>query len=191
MTSNSQLLTDRTVISDEGNDGALVRRVLAGEINAFGVLVDRYQRPIYNLMLRMSRDPDDASDLTQSAFVRAYEKLHTFDTNLRFFSWMYRVAVNVALNAIQQRKPTEPLEERHEALMVDNGTHDRQEQTDRIEAALARLRPQDRAIILLRHFDDLSYDEMARVLQVPVKTVKSRLFTARQHLRIQLQRVGT
>jgi RNA polymerase sigma-70 factor, ECF subfamily len=184
-------LDHRTVLSEEASDGALVRRCLAGEINAFGVLVDRYQRPIYNLMLRMSRNSDDASDLTQSAFVRAYEKLHTFDANLKFFSWMYRVAVNVALNAIQQRRPTEPLEERHESLAVDNGTHERQEQTDRIEAALACLRPQHRVIILLRHFDDLSYDEIARVLDIPVKTVKSRLFTARQHLRIQLQRAGT
>ena len=176
---------------NEADDSILVRRCLAGEIDAFGALVDRYQKPIYNLMLRMAHDSDDASDLTQSAFIRAYEKLHTFNPRLKFFSWMYRVAVNVALNAIQQRKPTEPLDERHEAAAVDNGTQDRQEKIDRVETALAGLRPQDRVIILLRHFDDLSYVEIADVLKIRVKTVKSRLFAARQHLRVQLQRAGT
>jgi RNA polymerase sigma-70 factor (ECF subfamily) len=88
----------------EQEDKELVRRCLKGEKEAFGTILDRYEKPIYNLVLRMVNDRDDAADLTQTIFVKAYEKLDTYDERFKFFSWLYKIAVNTALNFISHRR---------------------------------------------------------------------------------------
>lgn len=175
----------------ELNDHDAVKECLRGNKQAFEVIVDRYQKPIYNLILRMVRDPEDAADLTQTVFVRAYEKLKTFDPRQKFFSWLYRIAINTSLNFVNQRKHTVRMD--HAASYEDMTAHDQYEKAERAEKlgeALMRLRPEYRAIVILRHFHDLSYWEIGKILDVPEKTVKSRLFSARQLLRTFLVRLG-
>jgi RNA polymerase sigma-70 factor (ECF subfamily) len=167
----------------EPSDEDLVRQCLVGNRDAFGKIIDRYQRPIYNIILRMVRNRDDAADISQIAFIRAYEKLSSFDTNQQFFRWMYRIAVNAALNFIAQKKRTDPLDEAimEQIPQVDDDTEE--DLASDMEIALQKLRPDHRAIIVLKHYQDLSYEEIAAIMDIPAKTVKSRLFTARHLLR--------
>ncbi len=165
------------------DDETLVRKCLDGETEAFGELVSRYERPIFNVALRMLRDREEARDATQNAFVKAWQHLDQFDRSRRFFSWLYRIAVNEALNRATRRKPVEPIDER----LVDRGRApdedvERNERALLIERAVSRLSDAYREVIVLRHWLDLSYDEIAEALHVPAKTVKSRLFSARVRL---------
>lgn len=169
---------------EQHDDLVLVRRCLNGDANAFAGLVKQHQRAVFNVAYRIVRDYEDASDVAQSAFVKAYEKLDTFNEQYKFFSWIYRIAVNEALNFVNKRKPEDELDER----MVSNARGPEQlteigERNEQIQAALQDLPPDYRTVIVLRHFRELSYKEMAEVLLIPEKTVKSRLFTARRLLK--------
>lgn len=163
-------------------DAELVRRSLAGDTDAFGVLVTRYQHVMYTVALRMLGNTEDAKDVTQDAFVKAFRQLAAFDSSYRFFSWMYRIVINECLNSIRSRRPQEPLDiaiagraNPYESAMTI-------ERRGQIEAALQRLTPEYRAVVVLRHFGGQSYGEIADALSIPEKTVKSRLFSARQLL---------
>lgn len=118
----------------------------------------------------------------QTVFLNAYLRLGTYDPKYRFFSWIYRMTVNETLNVLKRRKTTVPLDalDLRVSTAPSDGTI---EAADRVGHALMALTPDDRAIVVLRHFVSFSYAEIADVLEVPVKTVKSRLFTARERLR--------
>ena len=173
------------------DDETLVRCSLEGDTRAFSELVRRYERPLYNVALRTLRDAEEARDATQSAFVKAWLHLAQFDRSRRFFSWIYRITLNEALNRATRRRRGEPLDER----LVDPGEapeelaegHERRAQLDR---AIARLSESQREVIVLRHWLQLSYEEIGDALQLPAKTVKSRLFSARSRLAELLQEMG-
>ena len=168
--------------STDEDDATLIRRVLDGETAAFEVLVERYQRVLYTVALRMLGNRDDAKDATQTAFVRAYERLASFDEQYRFFSWIYRILVNECLNVIRGRRPEDELTP---VLATSGGPFESAVSSERqaqVQAALLQLTPEYRAVVVLRHFAGLSYDEMADALGVPAKTVKSRLYSGRQRL---------
>lgn len=163
-------------------DAGLIQQSLDGNPEAFGTLVTRYQHVMYTVALRMLGNAEDAQDVTQDAFVKAYRQLATFDSNYRFFSWMYRIVINESFNVIRSRHPQEPID----VELAGNGDPfdsalavERQEQ---IEAALQRLTPEYRAVVVLRHYAGQSYGEIATALDIPEKTVKSRLYSARQLL---------
>jgi RNA polymerase sigma-70 factor (ECF subfamily) len=165
------------------DDEALVQRCLSGDTEAFGELVSRYERPLFNVALRMLRDREEARDATQNAFVKAWQHLDQFDRSRRFFSWLYRIAVNESLNRATRRRKAEPLDEN----LVDGAGSpaegaERSEQARLVERAVEQLSDTYREVIVLRHWLDLSYDEIAEALHVPAKTVKSRLFSARTRL---------
>jgi RNA polymerase sigma-70 factor (ECF subfamily) len=164
---------------------------LAGETGAYGELVVRHQRVLYNVALRMTGNREDAQDITQVAFIKAYQKLATFDRSRKFFSWVYRILWNEALNQIQRRPRHEPLEDEMpaEAAPPDRESEAR-EASALIHEAIQELPADYRQVILLRHFAQLSYQEMSRVIELPEKTVKSRLFTARRLLGTILERKG-
>jgi RNA polymerase sigma-70 factor (ECF subfamily) len=173
------------------DDETLVQRCLSGDTEAFGELVGRYERPIFNVALRMLRDREEARDATQNAFVKAWQHLDQFDRNRRFFSWLYRIAVNEALNRATRRRKAEPLDDN----LVDRGLSpaegaERSEQAVLVERAVHRLTDTYREVIVLRHWLDLSYDEISEALHVPAKTVKSRLFSARARLAEILAEMG-
>jgi RNA polymerase sigma-70 factor, ECF subfamily len=166
----------------EQDDATLVKRTLGGDRGAFEGLVQRYQKVLYTVALRMLGNPDDAKDATQTAFVRAFERLGTFDEQYRFFSWIYRILMNECLNVLRGRRPEDELSP---ALATVGGPYEAAMSSERrtqIQAALLQLTPDHRAVIVLRHFGGLSYDEVGDALGVPTKTVKSRLHSARQRL---------
>lgn len=173
----------------EDDDPALVRRCRDGERSAFEQLVVRYQKPVYNAALRMLHDPQDAMDVAQTTFLKAFEHLADYDPSFKFYSWIYRIAVNESLNALGARKSLEAIngEEPDEAPGPDLQVEG--EQTGRaIEDALMRITPELRSVVVLRHLMQLSYRDMSDILGLPEKTVKSRLHSARMALRQDLLR---
>ncbi len=175
----------------DSDDLQLVGRCLAGDRAAFEGLVDKYQKAVYNLALRMVQRPEDAEDVAQAAFVKAYEKLRTYKPEYRFFSWLYRIAVNESLDFLEERKRFTALEDAGDVASdegVDPGDSERA--SAQLEAALQELKPDYRAVVVLKHLEGLAYDEIARILQISEKKVKSRLFSARQILRDILTRKG-
>jgi RNA polymerase sigma-70 factor (ECF subfamily) len=175
---------EETPDTNDEQDRALVRRYLAGDQGAAGGLVDRYQKRLFNVALRLLGNAQDAEDVTQTVFLNAFDKLGTYDPTYRFFSWIYRMTVNESLNLLKRRRRIVTLED---VPVPGNGADHAAEVQDRVGQALMQLNPDDRAVVVLRHFVAFSYEEIAQVLEVPVKTVKSRLFTARERLRLTLR----
>jgi RNA polymerase sigma-70 factor (ECF subfamily) len=174
-------------LDQSADDGAAVKRCLTGEPAAFEVLVGRYQHIMFNVALRMLGDYEDARDAAQNTFVKAFEKLGTYDQERRFFSWLYRILVNECLN-LRRRPATEPLGD-NEPAMSESFDADAVETAERkrdVRQAILSLSPAYREVIVLRHFAALSYEQMSDAIGVPAKTVKSRLHTARQQLASEL-----
>lgn len=168
----------------EDDDKELVRRCCSGDRAAFGLLVLRYEKPVYNAALRMLHDREEARDVAQTVFLKVYEHLGNYDPAHRFYSWIYRIALNESINSLQRRRPRAALD--HDLVDDAPGPDDvlRQHQlNDGLEGAIMTLSAEYRAVIVLRHFLGCSYEDIAETLGVPEKTVKSRLFTARQLLR--------
>ncbi len=165
------------------SDAILVAECLEGQTEAFGALVARYEKPIYNIAFRMVRSHEDARDLTQAVFLKAYEKLESFNPKYKFFSWIYRMTVNETINFLQKRRQYVPVEDSH--IMGDDSPEDNyynRQLAEDIDDALTHLQFDYRLVIALRHFQDLPYNEISQILQIPEKTVKSRLFSARRLL---------
>jgi len=171
-------------MSDEELDRACVARCLEGDVDAFAGLIDRYQHPVFNAILHMVRDYEDAREICQQVFMKVYEHLGTYDPDRKFFSWIYRVAMNESINHLKARREWEPLDDTiPDSAASPAETMESKERDRSVRAAVMALQTNYRAVIVLRHFLQFSYQETADTLNVPVKTVKSRLFTARQLLR--------
>jgi len=172
---------------DDDADKALVERFRNGDREAFTELVIRYQRPIYNAAFWVLRRAEDASDVTQMVFLRVAERLDDYDPQYKFFSWIYRIAVNESLNMLRRGKREEALDDDAEFAGAERDDPERQadaaEVSVRLRRALMRLSAGDRMVITLRHFSDCSYEEIGQILDIDEKTVKSRLYEARQRLR--------
>ena len=159
-----------------------VERCLRGETAAFRPLVERYQRLLFTVALRMLGDREEAADAAQTAFVRAYQKLQTFDRRHKFFSWLYRILVNECLNVRRNLGRFDPVSPALVASDDPAAGVGEAELRAAVQSALLKLPAAQREVVVLRHYADLSYHEMAEVLHVPQKTVKSRLYEARQRL---------
>ena len=147
----------RVYFSSDSDDLALVRQSLAGQTEAFGALVTRYQRVMYTVALRMLGNAEDAQDATQDAFVKAYQRLASFDTSYRFYSWMYRILVNECLNVRRDRRPEEPLDDDAAGTGTPFDNALAGERRDQINVALLQLSPEYRTVVVLRHFAGQSY----------------------------------
>jgi RNA polymerase sigma-70 factor (ECF subfamily) len=168
---------------NENADKQLVISCLSGDTAAFEQIVRKYQKTIFNLVYHMTHDFDHAEDLTQSVFVKVYENLDRYNTNYKFYSWIYRIAVNESLNFIKRQKKNETLPEGIESTSEKADRHaDNDELQQSINYALGELEPEYRILIIMRHFLDYSYHDISQTLQIPEKTVKSRLYSARQTL---------
>jgi RNA polymerase sigma-70 factor (ECF subfamily) len=182
-------------VRHETSDEVLAEESRRGSTGAFAALYDRYARTVYNLARRVVHDADEAREITQTVFLQAYRGLDGFDSGARFYSWLYRIAINESLDAaarLARRAPgpagrevtTEALAERLPAGGDSPTARIEREQTrERVRRAILRLTPDQRAVIALRHYLGQDYREMGRVLDLPEKTVKSRLFSARRTLR--------
>ena len=163
------------------DDAAVVARCLAGEHNAYEAIVSRYQKGLFNVALRMLGNYEDARDATQTAFIKAYEHLDSFNPEQRFFNWLFRILKNECLNSLRGRRAAEPVSVGLAATNRADPVEER-ERHQAVQSALLTLSVEYREVVVLRHFTDLSYDEIAATLGIPAKTVKSRLYTARQQL---------
>lgn len=172
---------------DDDADKALVERFRNGDREAFTELVIRYQRPIYNAAFWVLRRAEDASDVTQIVFLRVAERLDDYDAHYKFFSWIYRIAVNESLNMLRRSKHDEPLDDDADFAGAERDNPEQRadaaQVSARLRGALMRLSTGDRMVITLRHFSDCSYEEIGQILDIDEKTVKSRLYEARQRLR--------
>lgn len=172
---------------DEATDAELVERCRNGDRGAFDRLVRRHERPVYHLALRMLRSPEDARDVVQTAFLKAWERLHAYDPQYKFFSWLYRIAVNESLNQLRSKGREEPLGDETELPGAQSANPEwqvgEQQQSRRVQAALMRMKADDRVVLTLRHFSEFSYKEIGQILGLDEKTVKSRLFEARSRLK--------
>ena len=179
------------LVKEEDLDRVAVERCLEGDSDAFGELIVRYQRPVFNTVLHMVGDAEDAREVCQQAFMKAYEHLASYDRDRKFFSWIYRVAVNESINWLKARRPHEELDETFEHPRANPAQESEElEEWRHLHEAILELDPNYRAVVILRHFVHFSYDEIAEILKVPEKTVKSRLFTARSLLREALEARG-
>lgn len=172
-------------------DRDLAIRARRGDAEAFGELVRRYQISVFNVCYRLLGEKREAEDMAQEAFLRAYQRLDTFDAVRPFGPWIRRVAANVCFNRLQGPAPAEiPLdEERDEAAEGEpEGASEQAELAGAIRAAIGSLPPHYRLVIELRHFQELSYDEIAIALNIPLSDVKSHLFRARKILAERLAR---
>jgi RNA polymerase sigma-70 factor (ECF subfamily) len=175
----------------EPDDKDLVKRCLNGDLKAFETILARYQKPIFNVALKIVSNTADAADVTQATFIKAYEKLNTYDDKRKFFSWIYRIAVNTSLSFLEQKKRSDLLGDGE--VSDDNRLEEElhsAERVEKLEDAILHLAVDYRVVIVLRHFHDLSYEDMGLILDIPEKTVKSRLFTARQQLKDMLTKAG-
>ncbi len=191
--------TERTLISPEkkrGNgssDAALVQRVKQGDRSAFDLLVVKYQHKILNLIMRYVKDPSEAMDVAQEAFLKAYRAVPAFRGDSAFYTWLYRIAINTAKNHLvaAKRRPVNLEFEVSEsenfepfAMLRDNDTPERLALTDEIGEAINKavedLPDELRTAILLREIEGMTYEEIAATMECPVGTVRSRIFRARE-----------
>lgn len=175
----------------ELTDIELVEKCIGGDDSAFEQLVKRYQLPMYRTALGIVDKPGQAKDVTQKGFIKAWQKIETFNPEYRFFSWLYRIIVNEALNHIRGDNKVVNLS----SSTVTNGEtpHKKVVKTEEkihVEEAINKLKPHYKVVIHLRHFEELSYKEIAKILDIKAKTVKSRLYTARSNLRAILLQVS-
>ncbi len=177
-------------------ESTLVQQAASGDRDSFEILVKTYERKIYTLAYRMSRNPDDAFDLSQEVFLRVYKSLSFFKGESSFSTWLYRLASNVCLDHVrkEKRRREQPLVmlgddgEEHSMDWPDmrfspENAYERSELREAIDAAMAYLTPDHRAILTLRDIQGLSYDEISEALDLQEGTVKSRLARARETLR--------
>ena len=168
----------------ETNDINLVQECLAGNTKAFESLIDKYQKKIFNIVYRMVDNYNDAEDITQSVFIKVYEKLKSFNPKFKFFSWLYRITMNESLNYLNQRKRVTELNT--EFLVSEKSPekeYEKLELSEQIQDAIMEIDLEGRVLILLKHLEGFSYREMAYILDLSEQKVKSRLFSARQELK--------
>jgi RNA polymerase sigma-70 factor (ECF subfamily) len=191
--------TPAPTLNDEGQ---LVAQAKAGDVQAFTDLVNRYERKIYRLANQITQNDEDAEDVLQDAFLKAYEHLDSFKGDSKFYTWIVRIAVNEALMRLRKRRSdrTVPLDEpvdtgeemvtREIAVWEDNPEqrYSREEMHDILEQAVETLKPDFRTVFVLRDIEELSTEETAESLGISIPAVKSRLLRARLALREKLTR---
>ena len=169
-------------------DRDLILRARRGDAadaaEAFGELVTRYQTSVFNVCYRILNERGEAEDLAQEVFIRAYDRIHTFDIEREFGPWIRRVAANMCLNHLESKKVTTELDDERDAdhAQLPEAAQEVRERSEQIRGALASLPVHYRVVVELRHYQEMSYDEIAAELNIPLSDVKSRLFRARKIL---------
>ncbi|WP_084658801.1 RNA polymerase sigma factor [Thermogemmatispora onikobensis] len=181
----------------EQDDAQLVKASQRGDREAFALLVQRYQRRIFNMILRMLQDYEEACEITQEAFLAAWQGLPTFRGEARFPTWLYRIAYNCCLRQLEQRRRDKALQNAmQEQQLLDEAGDQRRQAESTLEARdrLALVREQlealptkYRIVLVLRHLQEMTYEEMAEILMMPIGTIKTHLFRARNLLKERLQ----
>lgn len=180
------------------SDTYYIQRVLAGDTDCFACLIDRYGQPIHALILKVVRNPEDAEELAQDTFLKAFKSLGTFKGDCGFSTWLYRIAYNTALSSLREKRP--------EYLMIDESTIEQvsgdtieelvidqleessmEERLQELERAMERLQAEERALLLLYYWQEKPVDEIARITGLSVANVKTKLFRTRKKLFVLLK----
>jgi RNA polymerase sigma-70 factor (ECF subfamily) len=177
-------------------DADLIRQAARGNVEAYNLLVSRWEKRVYNYLLRLARNREDALDLTQDVFLKAYQNLRKLDDPGRFAPWLYRIAHNEAYSLFRKRRPESDMEEvQPEATEAEINVAGSAvfpiELTLAVAAALDRLSPDQREAVVLKIYQGFKFEEMADILSCPVSTVKSRLYTALELLKAELAPIQT
>ncbi len=166
------------------SDRDLIQRARRGDAEAFGDLVTRYQANVFNVCYRILHERAEAEDMTQETFIRVQERLDGFNDERPFQPWIRRVAANVCLNHLESRRVATELDDERDAdeSRRPESQVEFRERSEQIRNALASLPAHYRVVVELRHYQELSYDEIATVMNIPLSDVKSHLFRARRIL---------
>ena len=168
----------------------VIECILAGQVDQFKILVTKYQNPVFRLILKIVGNYDDAKDLTQDVFVKSFESIRQYKPQYKFFSWIYRIAINEALLFVKRKKNFRPIENFTDlACHLSEQTSDYEYREKLLNLAINELSESYKSVLLLKYYSDLSYTEMAETLNIPEKTVKSRLFDARKMLKDKLVKI--
>ena len=165
-------------------DADLIRKARRGDVEAFNLLISRWEKRVYNYLLRITGHREDALDLSQDVFLKAYQNLKKLDDPARFAPWLFRIAHNEAFSLFRKRKPEDEIPAGHTA---GSGAFPI-ELTLAVSTALARLNEDQREAVVLKIYQGFKFEEMAEILSCPVSTVKSRLYTALELLKTDLAR---
>jgi RNA polymerase sigma-70 factor, ECF subfamily len=176
-----------------------IQKCLSGDRNAFQPLVERHQKTVFDIIVRMVFDKETARDLAQEAFVKAYTKLQTFDPRFPFRTWLAKIASNTAIDFLRKRKPEvlaldepaaadeqSPQKDIIDPQLLADGLLERSELSEMVRKAVYSLEPKLRAVVVLRHFEEMDYEQISDILRIPLGTVKNRLFRARDALQLLL-----
>ena len=179
----------------EQDDAQLVKASQQGNQDAFAFLVQRHQRRVFTLVLRMLRDYEEASEITQNAFLAAWQGLPAFRGEARFTTWLYRIAYHCALQQLERRKRERSLQAAMETEQILEGVNREKQAEDMLELRdqqvmvreqMEKLPAKYRSVLILRHFQERTYEEMADILTIPIGTIKTQLFRARHLLKERL-----
>ena len=170
-------------------DADLIHKARQGDVEAFNLLISRWEKRVFNYLLRILRNREDALDLSQDVFLKAYQNLRKLEDNTRFAAWLFRIAHNEAYSLFRKRRPeTEPeSEERSEqAITMGGSAVFPLELSIAVSSAMGRLTADQREAVVLKIYQGVKFEEMAEILSCPVSTVKSRLYAALELLKTDL-----
>ncbi|HKE23037.1 MAG TPA: RNA polymerase sigma factor [Bryobacteraceae bacterium] len=176
-------------------DGDLIRQAARGSVEAYNLLVSRWEKRVYNYLLRITGNREDALDLTQDVFLKAYQNLRKLDDPGRFAPWLYRIAHNEAYSMFRKRRPETDVDDlepeaTETGITVGGSAVFPVELSLAVASALERLSPDQREAVVLKVYQGFKFEEMAEILACPVSTVKSRLYTAFDLLKTELAPVS-
>ena len=172
-------------------DADLIRQAARGSVESYNLLVSRWEKRVYNYLLRITANREDALDLTQDVFLKAYQNLRKLDDPARFAAWLYRIAHNEAFSMFRKRRPETDVDElepeaTETKVTVGGSSVFPMELSLAVSSALSRLSAEQREAVVLKIYQGFKFEEMAEILSCPVSTIKSRLYTALELLKMEL-----
>ena len=174
-----------------GDEQKIIEEIISGQSRPYRILVERYQNPVFRVILKIVGDTEDAKELTQDVFVKAYESIWQYKSEYKFFSWIYRIAINNALLFVKRRKKhikTENMSLKSFQIVDQNDENENRDNL--LSRSLQELSGYYQPVIILKYYADLSYTDIAETLGISEKKVKSRLFDARKTLKERLMEYG-
>lgn len=171
-----------------------IQQVLAGDKQAYAHIINNYKNQLYATILRMTKNPQDAQDLVQDAFIKVYRNLEKYDASGSFSSWLYRVAINHCMDEFRKKRYAMTQIEIDEERVVEPNHPElvflKKEKSRQLERLIGTLPEDERLIILLRYVNEISYEEIGEVMDVPLSTVRNKLHRAKKKMRETVKREG-
>ena len=167
------------------NDKIVIEKILEGDVNQYELLVKKYQQPVFNVIFRIIGNIEDAKEITQEVFVKSYKSLQNYKPDYKFFSWLYRIAINSALIHNKQKRRFVSISEKTEKQTILKDTNKKEDEYkyEQLNKALIELPEKYKSVIVLKYYAGLSYSQIATINRIDEKRVKSRLYDGRARLK--------